>query len=80
MPIRIILLPTLTKIDLANARSLDVILSLLDLFHFDPNYILNTSARNRIGIEEVLDVISRDVPSPLEYYNNFNQGIEDGIL
>ena len=60
----ITLIPALTKIDLPNARSLDVTLSIADLFHFDPDYVLNTSARNRIGIEELLHTVCTDIPSP----------------
>jgi len=71
------LIPALTKIDLPNARSLDVTLSISDLFHFDPDYVLNTSARNRIGIEDVLDRVCEDVPSPLECYNSYNVIGED---
>ena len=71
------LIPAVTKIDLPNARSLDVTLSISDLFHFDPDYVLNTSARNRIGIEDVLDRVCEDIPSPLECYDSYKVMGED---
>ena len=47
------LIPSLTKIDLENAKPLDVSLSIADLFGFDPDQVLQTSARSRIGIKAV---------------------------
>ena len=47
------LIPALTKIDLANAKPLDVTLSVADLFGFDPDQVLQTSARSRIGVKNV---------------------------
>ena len=46
-------LPVLTKIDIPSARPLEVALAVSDLFGFDPDTILKTSARARIGIKEV---------------------------
>lgn len=46
-------LPVLTKIDIPSARPLEVALAVSDLFGFDPDSILKTSARARIGIKEV---------------------------
>ena len=60
----ITVLPALTKIDIPSARPLEVALSVFDLLGFDPDNILKTSARNRIGIKEVIDKICEDVPSP----------------
>jgi len=57
-------LPVLTKIDIPSARPLEVALAVSDLFGFDPDSILKTSARARIGIKEVLDVICDKVPPP----------------
>lgn len=47
------LIPSLTKIDLENAKPLDVILQISDLFGFDPDQVYQTSARSRIGIKAV---------------------------
>ena len=60
------LIPALTKIDLENARPMEVALSVSDLFGFDPDEdVLWTSARSRIGIGELLDRVCRDVPPPM---------------
>ena len=45
--------PVLTKVDMSSARPLEVALAVSDLFGFDPDTILKTSARARIGIKEV---------------------------
>ncbi len=47
------LIPCLTKIDLENAKPLDVTLSIADLFDFDPDQVYQTSARSRLGIKTV---------------------------
>lgn len=57
-------LPALTKIDIPSARPLEVALSVSDLLGFDPDTILKTSARNRIGIKDVMDKICEQVDSP----------------
>lgn len=48
------ILPALTKIDIPSARPLEVALSVSELLNFDPDAIIKTSARNRIGIKEVI--------------------------
>ena len=58
------MLPALTKIDIPSARPLEVALSVSDLLGFDPDEILKTSARNRIGIKEVLDKICNHIKPP----------------
>lgn len=61
------LLIALTKVDLPSARPLDCALTLsewLDDWDGDPDSILLTSARNRIGIKPLLDTICSEVPSP----------------
>ena len=60
----ITVLPALTKIDIPSARPLEVALSVSDLLEFDPDTILKTSARNRIGIKEVMDSICKYVNPP----------------
>lgn len=47
------LIPSLTKVDLPSAKPIDVALSVSDLFDFDPDRILHTSARSRLGILQV---------------------------
>ena len=59
-----ILMPVLTKIDLPHARPLEVTLAISDVFGFDPDAVIHTSARSRIGIEEVLEAVAKDVPAP----------------
>eukprot|EP00986_Skeletonema_menzelii_P012421 scaffold6846_cov164-Skeletonema_menzelii.AAC.2 len=58
------ILPALTKIDIPSARPLEVALAVSDLFAFDPDTIMKTSARNRIGVREVLDSVCENVPPP----------------
>ncbi len=58
-------IPVLTKVDLPTARPIDVALSVSDLFHFDPDKVIETSARSRKGIAEVLEVVCRDIPPPI---------------
>lgn len=47
------ILPALTKVDMPSSRPLEVALAVSDLMGFDPDEILKTSARSRIGIKEV---------------------------
>ena len=58
------ILPILTKVDLAAAKPLDVALGISDLFGFDPDAVLLTSARSRVGIHPVLEAVCCDIPSP----------------
>jgi len=58
------IIPVLTKMDLPAARSMEVALSVSDLFDFDPDSIILSSARSRIGISEVLEAVCTGVPSP----------------
>lgn len=58
------ILPALTKIDMPAARPLEVALAVSDLLGFDPDCILETSARTRIGITELLDTICKRIPPP----------------
>jgi GTP-binding protein LepA len=55
----------LTKIDLGDARPVDVALTVSEWLNIDdPDSIMLTSARNRMGIAEVLDAVCRQVPAP----------------
>ena len=59
------LILALTKIDLDAARPIDVALTVSEWLNVDdPESILLTSARSRIGIVELLDAVCRRVPSP----------------
>ena len=51
------ILPALTKVDMPSSRPLEVALAVSDLMGFDPDEILKTSARTRIGIKEVSECI-----------------------
>jgi len=53
------ILPALTKVDMPSARPLEVALAVSDLMDFDPDSILKTSARTRIGIKEVNSVFAK---------------------
>ncbi len=58
------ILPALTKVDMPTARPLEVALAVSELMGFDPDEILKTSARSRIGIKKLLDTICLKVPPP----------------
>ena len=65
----ITIIPALTKVDLPSANPMEVALTVSELFtnknhHFDPDTILETSARNNIGISSLLDIIATQVPPP----------------
>jgi len=59
------LILALTKIDLDAARPIHVALSVSEWLSLDdPDSIIPTSARSRIGIAELLDAVCRRVPPP----------------
>jgi GTP-binding protein LepA len=59
------LILALTKIDLDAARPIDVALTVSEWLSVDdPESIILTSARSRIGIADLLDAVCRRVPSP----------------
>lgn len=59
------LLIALTKIDLESAQPVNVALSVSEWLNWDdPDSILLTSSRNRIGIKDILDAVCEKVPSP----------------
>ena len=59
------LILALTKVDLENARPIDVALQVSEWLDYDdPDAIILTSARSRYGIAQVLDRICRSVPPP----------------
>ena len=66
----ITIIPALTKIDLPSANPVEVALTVSELFtnnnnhYFDPDTILETSARSNIGISSLLDIIATQIPPP----------------
>lgn len=55
----------LTKVDLDAARPENVALSVSEWLDWDdPDSIMHTSARQRIGIKELLDTVCETVPCP----------------
>lgn len=59
------MLIALTKVDLDAARPIHVALTVSDWLDLeDPDAIITTSARNRVGITDVLDAVCRRVPPP----------------
>jgi elongation factor 4 len=59
------LIMALTKIDLDSARPIQCALSICEWLDLDdPDAILQTSARSRVGIKPLLDVIASQVPPP----------------
>jgi len=59
------LLVALTKVDLDAARPIHVALTVSEWLSLDdPDSIIVTSARNRVGITEVLDAVCQHVPPP----------------
>jgi len=59
------LLVALTKVDLDTARPIHVALTVSEWLDIeDPDEILSTSARSRLGIVELLDAVCQQVPPP----------------
>jgi small GTP-binding protein len=59
------LLIALTKVDLPSARPIDVSLSVSEWLDWDdPDDIILTSARSRIGVKAILDAVCERVPPP----------------
>jgi translation elongation factor EF-4 len=58
------IIPALTKIDLPASRAVDVALSVSDLFGFDPDAVLLTSARSRLGVSDILESVCKNIPPP----------------
>jgi elongation factor 4 len=59
------LLIGLTKVDLDEAQPINVALTVSEWLNWDdPESILYTSARNRVGIKAVLDAVCEQVPPP----------------
>lgn len=58
------LIPVINKIDLPNADPDRVIEELVDVVGIDPDDVVLASAKDNIGIEEILDSIVESVPAP----------------
>lgn len=61
------IIPIVTKIDLPNAQPEDTALAMGTTFGIDPESVLMTSAKQGVGIEEVLQAIVERLPSPKLY-------------
>lgn len=58
------LVPVVTKIDLPHANVDEAILSVATTFDLDPDDVIPTSAKTKLGIHEVLDAIVAKIPAP----------------
>ena len=58
------IIPVLNKIDLPSARPDEVGEEIMDMIGCDPDDILHASAKNGIGIQEILDAIIDRIPAP----------------
>ncbi|RJP71880.1 MAG: GTP-binding protein, partial [Candidatus Abyssobacteria bacterium SURF_17] len=58
------IIPVINKIDLQNARVDEVKQQIADIIGLAPDTVLLTSAKNAIGIREVLEAVVTHVPSP----------------
>jgi len=57
-------IPVINKIDLPHARIDEVTAQLVDIFGFKEDEVLCASAKESLGIEEILDAVVRRVPAP----------------
>ena len=69
------IIPVINKIDLPNADIPKVTKELVDTFGFDEKEIILTSAKNGIGIKELVETIIEKIPSPSGNINNQTQGL-----
>ena len=54
------MVPVLTKVDMENSKPLEICLSVSEVFgEFDPDEIVLTSARENLGIEELLEEVRK---------------------
>lgn len=58
------IIPVLNKIDLPGARPEVVTDEIVDLIGCDPSDVIHASAKEGIGIEEILEAVIRRIPSP----------------
>ena len=69
------IIPVINKIDLPNADVEKVTKELVDTFGFDKDEIILTSAKNGIGIKELVEAIIERIPAPKGSINNKTQGL-----
>ncbi len=65
----LVIIPVLNKIDLPNARTLQVKEELSYLLGIEPEEILEISAKNGLGVENVLQRVIEKVPAPKQESN-----------
>jgi translation elongation factor EF-4 len=58
------IIPVLNKIDLKNAQPEAVMEQLESLFDIQPETVLKVSAKNGIGIDELLETVIKRIPPP----------------
>jgi GTP-binding protein LepA len=58
------IIPVVTKIDLPNANPVDTALSMGTTFGVDPEEVIPTSAKQQIGIKDLLETIVDKLPPP----------------
>lgn len=59
-----------TKIDLPNAQPEETALAMANAFQLDPDSVIMTSAKQRIGIEELMHAIIDRLPPPPRFDSN----------
>ena len=69
------IIPVINKIDLPNADVAKVTKELVDTFGFSEDEIILTSAKNGIGIKELVEAIIERIPAPSGSVNNKTQGL-----
>ncbi len=69
------IIPVINKIDLPNADIDKVTNELIDTFGFSKEEIILTSAKNGVGIKELMEAIIERIPSPSGSVKNKTQGL-----
>ena len=57
-------IPVINKIDLPHARTAEIVEELIDLIGCDEKEVISTSAKDKIGIDELLEAIVTRIPPP----------------
>ena len=69
------IIPVINKIDLPNADVPKVTKELVDTFGFSEDEIILTSAKNGIGIKELVEAVIERIPAPSGNINHKTQGL-----
>ncbi len=69
---KLVIVPVINKIDLPNARTLQVKEELAYLLGIEPEEILEISAKSGLGVEELLQRVIEKVPSPSQILSDKN--------